>query len=113
GRTPGNDDFNRTSLAIRGSRFQNGVSRIHGEVSSTICGGLWPQVEPEENPLTHITNGVHVPTFLAQEWHEVFERYLGFGWAHRLGHSEFWQGIHRIPDQLFWSVRQSLKSQML
>jgi starch phosphorylase len=113
GRTSESADFNMTALAIRGSRFQNGVSRIHGNVSASICAGMWPQIEPEENPLTYITNGVHVPTFLAQEWHEVFERYLGFGWAHRLGNSEFWQGIYRIPDQLFWSVRQSLKSQML
>jgi starch phosphorylase len=113
GRTPDHGEFNMTALAIRGSRFQNGVSRIHGSVSASICAGMWPQIEPEENPLTYITNGVHVPTFLAQEWHEVFERYLGFGWAHRLGTSEFWQGINRIPDQLFWSVRQTLKSQML
>jgi len=113
GRTGNHGEFNMTALAIRGSRFQNGVSRIHGSVSAEICAEMWPQIEPEENPLTHITNGVHVPTFLAQEWHEVFERYLGFGWAHRLCDAEFWKGIHRIPDQLFWSVRQSLKSQML
>lgn len=113
GRTGDHGDFNMTALAIRGSRFQNGVSRIHGSVSAEICAGMWPGIEPEENPLTYITNGVHVPTFLAQEWHEVFERYLGFGWAHRLVDAEFWQGIQRIPDQLFWSVRQSLKSQML
>ena len=113
GRASEGPTFNMTALAIRGSRFHNGVSRIHGEVSAQICAGMWPQVESEENPLTYITNGVHVPTFLAQEWHEVFERYLGFGWAHRLCDSEFWQGVNRIPDQLFWSVRQSLKSQML
>ncbi len=113
GRVAEHSDFNMTALAIRGSRFQNGVSRIHGGVSAEICAQMWPGIEPEENPLTHITNGVHVPTFLAQEWHEVFERYLGFGWAHRLCDAEFWHGVERIPDQLFWSVRQSLKSQML
>ncbi len=113
GRTVDGPEFNMTALAIRGSRFNNGVSRIHGEVSSRICAGMWPQIEADENPLTYVTNGVHVPTFLAQEWHEVFERYLGFGWAHRLCDSDFWQGVNRIPDQLFWSVRQSLKSQML
>jgi starch phosphorylase len=113
GRTTDHGDFNMTALAIRGSRFQNGVSRIHGGVSAEICKDLWPSIEPEENPLTYVTNGVHVPTFLAQEWHELFERYLGFGWAHRLSDADFWQGIGKIPDQLFWSVRQSLKSQML
>jgi len=113
GQADGNGEFNMTALAIRGSRFHNGVSRIHGGVSSRICAGMWPQVESHENPITYVTNGVHAPTFLAQEWHEVFERYLGFGWAHRLSDTEFWAGVNRIPDQLFWSVRQSLKSQML
>ena len=54
-----------TALAIRGSRFHNGVSRIHGGVSSRICAELWPQIAAEENPIDYVTNGVHVPTFLA------------------------------------------------
>jgi len=63
GRTREHGDFNMTALAIRGSRFHNGVSRIHGGVSAEICADMWPEIEPEENPLTYITNGVHVPTF--------------------------------------------------
>ena len=45
-----------------------------------ICRYLWPQIDPEENPMAYVTNGVHLPTFLATEWHETFERYLGIGW---------------------------------
>ena len=67
----------------------------------------------EENPLSYITNGVHVPSFLAQEWAEVFEKYLGFDWSQRITDQGFWQRVDEIPDHLFWSVRQSLKSQML
>ncbi len=106
-------DFNMTALAIRGSRFHNGVSRIHGGVSSNICAGMWPQIDAQENSIGHITNGVHVATFLAQEWAEVFEKYLGFDWTQRLTDAEFWQRLDEIPDHLFWSVRQSLKAQML
>jgi starch phosphorylase len=113
GRVGDSREFNMTALAIRGSRYQNGVSRIHGEVSSRICAGLWPQIDPGENSLAHITNAVHVPTFLAQEWGEVFEKYLGFDWSQRMTDSAFWQRVDEIPDHLFWSVRQSLKSQML
>jgi glycogen phosphorylase len=108
-----NLDFNMTALAVRGSRFQNGVSRIHGGVSSRICAPLWPQVEPEENPVSFVTNAVHVPTFLATDWNDLFDRYLGHGWSQRLTDAAFWSGIASIPDHLFWSVRQSLKSQML
>ncbi|MEW6312460.1 MAG: alpha-glucan family phosphorylase [Pseudomonadota bacterium] len=113
GRASDSPDFNMTALAIRGSRFHNGVSRIHGGVSSKICGEMWPQINHEENPMTYITNGVHVPTFLAQEWLEVFDRYLGSEWTHRMSDVAYWEKIDGIPDHLFWSVRQSLKSQML
>jgi len=113
GRVGASGDFNMTTLAIHGSRFQNGVSRIHGGVSAQICAPLWPQIDPEENPLSYITNGVHVPSFLAQEWAEVFEKYLGFDWSQRITDQGFWQRVDEIPDHLFWSVRQSLKSQML
>lgn len=106
-------DFNMTALAIRGTRFNNGVSRIHGEVSSNICCGMWPEIEPQENPMTFITNGVHAPTFLASEWIEVLERHLGLDWSARMNDVDFWKGVENIPDHLFWSVRQSLKAKML
>ena len=106
-------DFNMTNLAIHGSRFQNGVSKIHGNVSARICRDLWPQIEPEENPMAHITNGVHVRTFLAQEWPDLFDRYLGYEWRNNMCETDYWSRISAIPDHLFWSVRQTLKSQML
>ncbi len=113
GLTPESPEFNMTALAIRGSRHQNGVSRIHGSVSSRICSALWPEVLPEENPMAYVTNGVHVPTFLAQEWADLFDNVFGYEWRHRMSEPDFWSRIDEIPDQLFWSVRQSLKSQML
>lgn len=112
GRVPGSHDFNMTDLAVRGSRFHNGVSKIHGDVSARICKDLWPQIEPEENPMAYITNGVHVPTFLAQEWSDLFDRYLGYEWRNNMCDTEYWARIDAIPDHLFWSVRQTLKSQM-
>jgi starch phosphorylase len=113
GRVRGSHDFNMTNLAIHGSRFQNGVSKIHGNVSARICRDLWPQIEPEENPMAHITNGVHVRTFLAQEWPDLFDRYLGYEWRNNMCDTDYWSRISAIPDHLFWSVRQTLKSQML
>ncbi|MBI3525744.1 MAG: alpha-glucan family phosphorylase [Betaproteobacteria bacterium] len=113
GRMPDSGDFNMTALAIRGSRFHNGVSRIHGQVSSSILSGMWPQIDPPENPIDYVTNAVHVPSFLATDWYETFDRHLGLGWMHRLTDHTCWQGVNRIPDQIFWSVRQSLKSQLL
>jgi glycogen phosphorylase len=113
GLASGNPEFNMTALAIRGSRFQNGVSRIHGGVSANICADLWPQIEPAENPISYVTNGVHVPTFLAFEWVDVFDRYLGHEWRHKLCDVDFWERVSTIPDHIFWTVRQALKTQAM
>ena len=59
-----------------------------------------------------MTNGVHVPTFLAPEWSEVLDRFLGVGWMHRLGHPGIWEKIRSIPDHIFWSVRQDIKARL-
>ncbi len=106
-------DFNMTKLALHGSRHHNGVSRIHGEVSARICADMWPQVSPQESPMTYITNGVHVPTVLAHEWQDLFDNKLGYEWRRRLRDIDFWQRVENIPDNQFWSVHQALKTQML
>ncbi|MQY50549.1 alpha-glucan family phosphorylase [Rhodocyclus gracilis] len=113
GETVGEREFNMTTLAIRGSRLHNGVSRIHGDVSSHICANLWPQIEPAENPLSYVTNGVHTRTFLATEWFETFDRYLGVGWEERQTDAASWAKVEQIPDTTFWGIRQMLKSQLL
>src|SRR3954462_6439905 len=112
-RPPAGGDFNMTALPIRGSRYINGVSRIHGSVSQRLLKDFWPNVTPEENPVGYVTNGVHVTTFLAPEWGEVLDRFLGVGWMHRLGHPGIWEKIRDIPDHIFWSVRQDIKARML
>src|SRR4029077_272457 len=110
---PGGGDFNMTALAIRGARYLNGVSRIHGDVSQALLKEYWPQISPEENPVGYVTNGVHVTTSLAPEWSEVLDRFLGTGWMHRLGYPGIWEKIRDIPDHIFWSVRQDIKARML
>ncbi|MEO8536782.1 MAG: alpha-glucan family phosphorylase [Betaproteobacteria bacterium] len=110
GRVGDTQDFNMTALAVRGSRFHNGVSRIHGEVTSLMLAGLWPDIPPDENPVDHVTNGVHVRTFLALEWFHLFDRFLDPDWLQRLRSGSEWHDIDRIPDHLFWSVHQHLKS---
>ncbi|MFZ5483754.1 MAG: alpha-glucan family phosphorylase [Pseudomonadota bacterium] len=106
-------DYNMTKLALNGSRHHNGVSRIHGGVSSHILSDMWPQVTPDESPMNYITNGVHVSTFLAQEWQDLFDNKLGYEWRRRLTDQAFWHQVENIPDHHFWSVHQAIKTQML
>ena len=113
GRTPSSADFSMTALGVRGSRFQNGVSRIHGDVAAERLSELWRQVPAEENPITYITNGVHVPTFLSTEWVDAFDRFVGPDWKRHLHDRSWWTRIERLPDQIFWSMHQYLKARML
>lgn len=104
--------FNMTSLSLRGSRFHNGVSLIHGRVAAEMERFIWPQVLPEENPIRHVTNGVHLLTFLAHEWASQFDLQFGGGWRVEITNNNFWQRIGDIPNHSFWSVRQTLKTKM-
>jgi starch phosphorylase len=113
GRTPKDNDFNMTALAARGSRFMNGVSRIHGDVSAIIMSDLWPEVPEQENPITYVTNGVHAASFLAPEMAEAFDRFMGSGWFRRMHDPKTMEGLMQMPDHVFWSIRQHLKSRML
>ncbi len=107
------DGFNMTALALRGARFCNGVSRIHGGIASRMAAFIWPQIPPEENPVGYVTNGVHVPTFLAREWANLFDMRFGGSWRNELLNEKFWEHIDELPDHSYWSLRQSLKSEML
>jgi starch phosphorylase len=107
------DRFSMTALGLHGSRYRNSVSEIHASVTSEMTHYLWPRVPVGENPISHVTNGVHIPTFLARDWSTLFDlRYPG--WRNRLTDSEFWQRcIDGITDHRFWNLRQSLKTEML
>ncbi|WP_336366496.1 alpha-glucan family phosphorylase [Marinobacter sp. C2H3] len=103
--------FNMTSLGLRGSRFHNGVSRIHGGVAARMESDIWPQIPPGENPMGYITNGVHVPTFLAPDWAALFDVQAPT-WRGELRNPGFWSFIDQIPDFHYWSVHKTLKHRM-
>jgi len=107
------DAFNMTALSLRGSRFHNGVSRIHGRVASEMECYVWPQVRPEENPIGYVTNGTDVDTFLGMSWVALFDMYMGRGWRAKLTDEAFWLSfITSIPDHVYQSVRQVHKMEM-
>ncbi len=113
GQSPGSGEaFNMTALALRGSRYHNGVSRIHGGVASQMEGGIWPEIAPEENPIEYVTNGIHVPTFLAREWGNLFEMRFD-NWQSGMLDAEYWERIDDIPAYHYWSIHKALKQQLL
>ena len=107
------EGFNQTSLALRGSRFHNGVSRVHEGVASTNEGFIWPEVAGAENPLSHVTNGVHAHTWLHDAWARVFDQRFGSRWRAALGETGFWSRLGELPARAWWAVRQQLKAELM
>ncbi len=105
--------FNQTALAINGSSYVNGVAKLHGEVSARICQSMWPDLKPDENPVTSVTNGVHVATWIAPEWISAFNQHLGGQWRGNLLAPDYWENIADIPDYLYWSIHQTNKQRLL
>lgn len=106
------DRFNMTTFALRGSRFHNGVSKIHGGVASRMEQAIWPQVAAEDNPIGYVTNGVHMHTFIARQWTQLFHDNFR-EWRNRLLDPEFWNCIDTIPYDAFVAVRRKLKRDLL
>lgn len=104
--------FNMTALALRGSRFHNGVSEIHGGIAASMESYIWPEVPPGENPVTFITNGVHIPGILAKKWASIFSTYFE-DWPSHLRDNAYWDCIDSIPDKNYWNTHQALKRKLL
>ncbi|MGM0502239.1 MAG: alpha-glucan family phosphorylase [Bacillota bacterium] len=107
------DEFCLTVLALRLARFSNGVSELHGEVSSEMWEGIWPEVPTEENPIDYITNGIHTLTWLAPEWEETLDDYLPEDWRNNIEDQKMWEAVENIPKQKFWQTHKDLKKKLI
>ncbi len=105
----GGAQFNMTALALRSASAVNGVSRLHGEVTREMWGPMWPDLAPASRPVTSVTNGVHVPTWIASDLADLFTRHLGSDWLDRHDDPAIWDGVLAIPDEELWAVRQALR----
>ena len=108
----GAPNFNMTALALRLSGKCNGVSQLHGQVSRQMWHSMWPDRTEDNVPITHITNGVHSPTWIAPEMNRLFAKYLGHDWLAKHDDPTLWERIHDIPDAEFWHVHQDLKHKL-
>ncbi|MEQ8786985.1 MAG: alpha-glucan family phosphorylase [Pirellulaceae bacterium] len=112
---PNNDSelFCMTVLALKLSRKANAVSSLHGRVSRQMWSSLWPHQEEEKVPIGHITNGVHVLSWLAPQMHQLYDRHLGVDWVKRSGEPEVWRGVEKINDGELWEMHLTLKSRLI
>jgi starch phosphorylase len=107
------ETFCMTVLGLRVSRRANAVSALHGEVSRAMWAGLSPGKQEDKVPIGHITNGVHVPSWLAPQMFRLYDRHLGTNWHQRSSDARTWEGIENVDDGELWETHLSLKSQLL
>jgi glycogen phosphorylase len=113
GKADNAESFNMTALAMRTADHINAVSQLHETETRKMWQVLWPGLSQPDLPITHITNGVHVPTWIAHQWVGLFEKYLGSGWEDYQDAADLWAKVLNIPDEEIWSVHQYLKGRLL
>jgi starch phosphorylase len=116
GRTHPEDEhepFGITQLALRTSRATNAVSRRHGEVAREMWHDLWPDRPVDQVPITHVTNGVHVPTWLGAPMRALLDRHLPEGWAQRAADPAVWAGIAGVGDDELRAARREQRAALV
>jgi starch phosphorylase len=107
------ETFCMTVLALKNTDYVNGVSAVHAHVSRLMWRPLWPTRSEAEIPIGHITNGVHVLSWLAPQMHQLFETRLAHDWPTRMGHADVWEKVAEIDDGELWETHQSLKMRLI
>jgi starch phosphorylase len=109
----GGESFCMTVLALKASHRANAVSALHGRVSRAMWVPLYQGTAEDRVPIGHITNGVHVKTWLAPQMRQVYDRHLGPDWSQRAGDESLWDRIDDIDDAELWETHQTLKVQLI
>lgn len=105
--------FNMSALALRLSGHRNAVSRRHGEVARRMWRALWPSLPENEVPIASVTNGVHVPSWVAPEFDRLYRVHLSKDWMARHDDPVLWEGVEVIPDRELWEAHRALKLRLL
>jgi starch phosphorylase len=105
--------FCMTVLGLKLARRVNAVSSLHGEVSRAMWKGLYPNRPEDAVPIGHITNGVHVPSWLAPQMCRLYDRHLGVDWQHHSSWPKTWEKIEGVDDGELWETHLALKAQLV
>ncbi|MGI0492704.1 alpha-glucan family phosphorylase [Alkalinema pantanalense CENA528] len=107
------EPFGMTVLALRLCRNANGVSQLHGEVSRKMWNVMYPDRSEDKVPIGYITNGVHMPSWIAPLFADLFTEYLGNNWQDHMYDPKLWQQVDQIPDEEIWQRHQILKARLV
>lgn len=105
--------FTMTILALRMSSISGGVSKLHGEVTRQMWREIWPNVPEQDVPITSVTNGVHLPSWVSEEIAHLYDKYLGPTWREEPGNTASWQAIQSIPADELWSIHEHRRERLI
>ncbi len=107
------EHFCMTVLAIKLSAYNNGVSKLHGDISRDMWKAIWPGLPEEEIPIGSITNGVHARTFESHDMVDLLDRYFGPRFSDEPTYLDIWDRMDRISDEELWRVHERRKSRLV
>ena len=107
------DQIGMTSLALRASSRANAVSRLHGHVAREMWRPIYDVVGDDDVPIGHVTNGVHVGTWMTRLMRDLLDRSFGQGWVERASDPATWEAIDEITDRELWTTRQHLRTELV
>ncbi len=107
-----NEKFSMSVLAAKLSQEINGVSKIHGRVTREMFVKLYHGYYPEELHIGYVTNGVHLPTWTAKSWQQLYRKEFGDGFFEDQSNPTFWKKIHNVDDEIIWKTKLKQKDQM-
>lgn len=113
GQTEGSGKISMFVLGLRMAMYKNGVSRLHGRTARRMWSHVWPGWTVEEVPITHITNGVHIPSWISIENAMLFDRYLGPDWNLKPWNHDLHRRIDGIYDDQLWQAREMSRSRLV
>ncbi len=105
--------FSMAILALKTSAYRNAVSKLHGEVSREMWHELWPQIPTEEIPITYVTNGVHLPSWLNGDFADLFDQYLEPDWREHHVSADMWRLVKEIPDEELLEAHRRRKRRLI
>jgi glycogen phosphorylase len=109
----GGEPFGMTTFSLRMSRSANGVSRRHGAVAREMWRELWPERAVEAVPITHVTNGVHMPSWVGPPMRRLLDRHLGDEWLWRASDVATWEALDAVPDAELWDARREQRAELV
>ena len=116
GRERADDDgepFTMTVLAMRMAARTNGVSELHGDVTRRMWQSVWPKLPVNELPIEHITNGIHLPSWISADMAGLYDRYLGPRWRQEPTDGALWRQVQHVPDAALWNTHERRRERLV